>query len=102
MFWPWVFLLVGFVNLALAYSLAEGEKTRCYLQFSGGEDCVGSRGDFIVRLSLCAGLRPTGLQGLVIFSVLGCSNISRWTAEVSCPVVSQPVWRAVQDAWDVL
>ena len=50
-------------------------------------------------------------------SVLACLSISRWTAEVSCPIVSLSVWpaywidtpdrssssvsRAVQDAWDV-
>ena len=51
------------------------------------------------------------------FSVFASLSIGRWSAEVSCPIVSQPLWlacwidtpdrssssvsRAVQDAWDV-
>ena len=51
------------------------------------------------------------------FSVFASFCISRWTAEVSCPVATQPVWpacwtgtpgrsssslsRAVQDVWDM-
>ena len=109
-----------FVDLALAYSLAEGRTSDATCKFRR-EDCFGSRRDFILgcsnALAASTACSVTDRWFIPHFSVLASFSISRWTAEVSCFIVCQPVWparwidtpdgssssvsRAVQDAWDV-
>ena len=102
------------VDLALAYSLGAGRKQDDTCKFKLDE-CGGSRRDLKIgcrnALTASTACRVTDRWFSPHFSV------SRWTAEVSCPVPSQPVWpacwidtrdrssssstRAVQDAWDI-
>ena len=106
-----------FVDLALASSLGAGRKpdATCKIKLDG---CVGSRGlgcpDALATSDAC---RVTDGWFSPHFSVAAEVCISRWTAEVSCPVPSQQVWpacwidtpdrssssstRAVPDAWDI-
>ena len=67
-------------------------------------------------LPLSAGSLTGGFL-LLIFQVFACFGVDGWSVEVSCSVVSQPLWpacwidtpdrssssvsRTVQDAWDV-
>ena len=85
------------------------------------EDCVGSRVGFILgcsdALAASTACMVTDRWFTPHFSVLASFCISRWTAEVACLEVCQPIWlacwidtpdrssssvaRTVQDAWDV-
>ena len=109
-----------FVDLALAYSLGAGRKPDATCRFML-KDCVGSRRDFIVgcphALAASTACVVTDRWFAPHFSVLASLCISRWTADVACAEVCQPIWpacwidtpdrsassvsRAVQDAWDV-
>ena len=109
-----------FVDLALAYSLGAGSKPDATCKFRLDE-CAGSRRDFIVgcsnALAASAACRVRDRWSTPTFSVFASFCIGSWTAEVSCPVATQPVWpacwidtpersssslsRAVQDAWDI-
>ena len=105
-----------FVDLALAHLLGAGRKPDATCKFRLDE-CVGSRTDFNVgcpnALAASTACRVTDRWFTPHFSV-----VVGWTAEVSCPVATQPVWpacwidtpdrssssssvRIVQDAWDV-
>ena len=108
------------VDLALAYSLGAGGKPDAACKFRLDE-CAGSRRDFIVgcsnALAASTACRVTDRWFTPHFSVFASVRIKNWTAEVSCPVATQPVWpacwidtpdwsssslsRAVQDAWDI-
>ena len=109
-----------FVDLALVYSLGAGKKPdatcRCRL-----DDCAGSRRDFVLgcsdALAAPTVCKVTDRWFPPHFSVFASFGIDGWSAEVSCPIVSQPLWlacwtdtpdrssssvcRVVQDAWDV-
>ena len=109
-----------FVNLALAYSLGEGKRLDATHRFRL-DDCAGSRREFILGCSdaLAASTVCKVTDGWFPphFSVFASFGIDGWLAEVSCPIVSQPLWpacwidtpdrssssvaRVVQDVWDV-
>ena len=106
-----------FVDLALACSLGAGEKPDATCKF-WREDCVGSRRDFIVGCpNASTACFVTDRWFTPHFSVLASFCIRRWTADVACPEVCQPIWpacwidtpdrsstsaaRSVQDAWDI-
>ena len=85
------------------------------------EDCAGSRRDFILgcshALAASTVCRVTDRWFPPHFSVFACFGVDGWSVEVSCSVISQPLWpacwidtpdrssssvsRTVQDAWDV-
>ena len=85
------------MDLALAYSLGAGRKpdATCKLRL---DECAGSRWDFIV--ACCNALTASTACGVTDrwftphFSVFACFCTGRWTAEVLCPVATQPVWPA--------
>ena len=70
-----------------------------------------------MRLLLSTACKVTDRWFPPHFSLFSTSGIEEWSAEVSCSIVSQPLWpacwidtpdrlsssvsRAVQDAWDV-
>ena len=109
-----------FVDLALAYSLGEVRRPDATCKFKR-EDCVGSRRDFMLgcsnALAACTACRVTDGWFAPYFSVCASFCINNWTAEVSCPVATQPIWPAcwidtrdkssfslscaVLDAWDI-
>ena len=109
-----------FVDLALTYSLGNGKRPDAACRFRL-EDCAGSLRDFIFgcsnALAASTVCKVTGWWFPLHFSVFASFGIDGWSAEVSCPIVSQPLWpacwidtpdrssssvsRAVQDAWDV-
>ena len=108
-----------FVDLALACSLRAGRKPDATCMFKLDE-CAGSRRDFMVgcpnALTASAACTITERWFTPHFPIADFC-ISRWTAEVACPVPFQQVWPAcwidipdrspscssgaVQDAWDV-
>ena len=115
-----VFLLVGYVDLALAYSLGAGVAPDVTCRFSR-EDGTGTRRDFFVG---CPGALAASEACFVTdrwftphFSVLARFRIDAWMADVACPIACQPIWpacwldtpdrssssstRIVQDVWDV-
>ena len=109
-----------FVDRALAYSLREGKRPDATCKFRL-EDCAGSRRDFILgcshALAASTVCRVTDRWFPPHFSVFACFGVDGWSVEVSCSVISQPLWpacwidtpdrssssvsRTVQDAWDV-
>ena len=109
-----------FVDLAPAYPLGAGRKPDARCKFRR-EDCVGFRRDFIVgcpnALAASDACFVSDRWFTPHFSVLACFCMSRWTADVACPEVCQPVWpacwldtlgrssssaaRVVQVFWDV-
>ena len=109
-----------FVDLALAYSLGEGTRPAASCKFKLDE-CSGSRRDFHLGLfyavAASTACRVTDRWFPPHFSLFSTFGIDGWSAEVSCPIVSQPLWpacwidtpdwssssvsRAVQDAWGV-
>ena len=111
---------VRFVGLALAYSLGEGKRSAATCKFKLDE-CSGTHWDFILGCSHAIGASTacmvTDRWFPPHFSFLATFGIDGWSAKVSCPIVSQPLWpacwidtpdrssssisRAVQDAWDV-
>ena len=83
-----------FVDLASAYSLAAGRKPDATCKFELDE-CAGSRRDFIVGCpDAFAACGVTERWFTPHFSIVADFCIDRWTAEVACPVPSQPVWTA--------
>ena len=109
-----------FFDLLLAYSHREEKRPDATCKFRL-VDCAGSRRDFILGCSdaLAASTVCKVTDGWFPphFSLFASFCIDGWSAEVSCPIVSQPLWlafsidtpdrssssvsRAVQDAWDV-
>ena len=109
-----------FVDLALAYSLGEGNRPAANCKFKLDE-CSGSRRDFILgcfgAVAASSACRVTVRWFPPHFPLIFTFGIDGWSAEVFCPIVSQPLWpacwintsdrsvssvpRAVQDAWDV-
>ena len=91
-----------FVDLALAYSLAEGRKPDATCKFRLGE-CAGARRDIIVgcsnALAASTACKVTDRWFTPRFSVFASFCITRWTAEVACPVGTQPVWPACWIGW---
>ena len=86
-----------FVDVVLAYSLGTGRKPDATCKFRR-EDCVGSRGDFIVS---CPNALAASTACLVTdrwftphFSVFASLNIDGWSADIACPEVCQLVWPA--------
>ena len=109
-----------FVDLAVACSL--GRRSGLLLPASSSWMIVLDLAGILswvvpvrLLLPLLAGSRIGGF--LPHFCLLSTFGIDGWSAEVSCPIVSQPLWpacwihtpdrssssvsRAVQDAWDV-
>ena len=86
-----------FVDLALACSLGEGKRPGATCRFRL-DDCAGSRRDFIMgcsdALAASTVCKITDLLFLPHFSVFSSFSIDRWSAEVSCPIDSQPLWPA--------
>ena len=109
-----------FVDLALAYSLRAGVKPDATCKFKL-EDCVGSRGDIIVAcpyaLAASTACFVTDRWSTPHFSVVARLGIDRWSADIACQEVCQPVWpacwmdtpdrssssvvRVVHNVWDV-
>ena len=109
-----------FVDLALTYSLGAGVKPDATCKFKR-EDCVGSCRDFIVScpdvLAASTACKVTEWWFTPYSFVIASFSIERWSADIACPEVCQPVWpacwvdtpdrssssvaRVVQDAWDV-
>ena len=107
-----------FVDLALAYSVWEENRPDATCKFRR-EDCAGSLGDLILgcsnALAASAACMVTDRWFTPHLSVLASFCVSRWTADVACPEVCQPIWpacwidipdwssssvaRTVQDAW---
>ena len=87
----------GFVDLALAYFMGAGRKpdATCKFRF---DECAGSGRDFIVgcsdALAASTACRVTDRWFTPHFSVFASFCIDNWTAEVSCPVATQPIWPA--------
>ena len=87
------------VRCALALASSQAEEKRpaaaCKLR---REDCAGSRRDFILgcsnALAASTACTVTDRWFTPHFSVLATFCISRWTADVACPEVCQPVWPA--------
>ena len=110
----------GFVDLALAYAFGEGKRPAATCKFKLDE-CSGTRRDFILGCSsavaAATACRVTDRLFPPHFSLFSTFGIDGWSAEVSCLIVSQPLWpacwigtpdrsscsvsRTVQDAWDV-
>ena len=109
-----------FVDLVSAFSLGEGKRPDATCKFRL-DDCSGSRRDFILgcsnALAASTACKVTDRWFPPLFSVFASFGTDGWSAEVSGPIVSQPLWlacwidtpdrssssvsRAVQDAWDV-
>ena len=109
-----------FADLALAYSVGAGREPDATCRFLLDE-CAGSRRDFVVAcpnaLPASTASRVTDRRFSPPFSIFAECDIRQWTAEVSCPRVTQPVWpacwvdtldrsssstsTAVQDIWDI-
>ena len=109
-----------FVDLALAYSLEEGKRPAATCKFKLDE-CSGPRRDFILgcpnAVAASTACMVTDLCFSPHFCLFATFGINGWSADVSCPIVSQPLcpacWidtldrssssasHAVQDAWDV-
>ena len=109
-----------FVDLALAFSRGAGTApdATCRFSLEGG---AGTRRDFLVGFpnALAASIAcfETDRWFTPHLSVLARIRIDAWMADVACPKVCQPVWRAcwldiphgssssssrvVQDVWDV-
>ena len=109
-----------FVDLALAYSLGKGKKpaATCKVKL---DECSGMGREFILgcpnAVAASTACIVTDRWFLPHFSLFATFGIDGWSAEVSCPIVSQPLWpacwidtpdrsssstsRAVQDAWDL-
>ena len=84
-----------FVGLALAYSVGAGKKPNATLKFKLDE-CAGTRRDFVVAcpnaLAASSACWVTDRWFSPQFSLVAEFRIHQWTAEVSCPRVTQPVW----------
>ena len=109
-----------FFDLALAYSLGKAKRPADTCKFRL-ENCAGTRRDFILgcssALAASAACRVTDRWFLPHFSSFSTFGVDGWSAEVSCPIVSQPLWpacwidtpdtssssvsRAVHFCWDV-
>ena len=109
-----------FVDLALAYSVVERKRPAATCKFKL-DVCCGSRRDFILGCSnavaASTACRVTDRWFPPHFSLFSTFGIDGCAAEISCPIVSQPLWpacwidspdrsasfvsRAVQDAWGV-
>ena len=109
-----------FCDLALAFSPGAGKEPDATCRFKL-DDCAGTRRDFIVAcpdaLAASSACWVTDRWFLKHFSVVAEFSIRRWTAGVSCPIVTQLVWpacwidtpdrssssssKAVQDIWDI-
>ena len=86
-----------FVDLALAFSLGEGKRPAATCKFKL-DGCSGARGDFILG---CPYVAAASTACMVTdrwfpphFSLFASLGINGWSAEVSCPVVSQSLWPA--------
>ena len=83
-----VFLLVGFVDLALAYSLGAGLAPDATCRFSR-EEGTGSRRDFFVgcpdALAASQACSVTDRWFTPLFSVLACFRIGAWMTDVCLP-----------------
>ena len=115
-----VFLLDGYIDLALAYSLGAGLTPDITCTFTR-DDGTGSRRDFFVgcpgALAASQACDVTDRWFTPHFSVFARFRIGAWMADVACPVACQPLWpacwldtpdrssssssRIVQDVWDI-
>ena len=86
-----------FVDLALAYSLGEEKRPAATCKFKLDE-CSGTPWDFILGCSdavaASTACRFTDRWFLPHFFLFSAFGIDGWSAKVSCPFVSQPLWPA--------
>ena len=86
-----------FVDLALAHSIGAGKEPEGSYTFKL-DDCAGSRRGFIVArpnaLAASSSCQVTDRWFAPHFSIFADFQIRQWTAEVSCPGATQPVWLA--------
>ena len=99
-----------FVDLALAHPVGAAKDPDATCTFKLDE-CAGSRRDLVVAcpnaLAASTACWMTDRWFSPHFSFFAEFSIRQWTAEVSCPGVTQLVWPAcstpvvVQDIWDM-
>ena len=107
---PMAFPLARFFDLALAHPVGAGKDPDATCTFKLDE-CAGSRRDPVVAcsnaLAASTACWMTDRWFSPQFSFFVDFSVRQWTAEVSCPGVTQRVWPAcstpevVQDIWDI-